>query len=117
MSAWNHLNICCPGDSRKHCRKQDRTFDQEKQHILFKLPGNPITYTFIKSPSSPIFKSLGTLKIGDMFQMSTLKFVYESLNKMNSMNTLSTLQIIIILLLRRTTWNKIYKLYWMYTME
>ena len=53
-------------------------------HTVFKLPGNPDTFwlvdSFVKEPSSPIFKSLNILKIYDIFNIETLKFVYDSLN-------------------------------------
>ena len=39
--------------------------------------------TFVKSPSDPIFNKLEILKVRDIFNLSTLKFVYESLNKLN----------------------------------
>ena len=37
----------------------------------------------LKVPSGPIFKELGILKIDDIFSVTTLTFVYESLNKLN----------------------------------
>ena len=56
-------------------------------HTVFKLPGNPDIFwlvdSFVKEPSSPIFKSLNILKIYDIFNIETLKFVYDSLNKVN----------------------------------
>ena len=56
-------------------------------HTVFKLPGNPDMYwlidTFVKVSSSPIFKSLNILKVQDIFNTETLKFVYDSVNKSN----------------------------------
>ena len=56
-------------------------------HTLFQLPGDPVTHwymdTFVKVPSDPIFKELGILKINDIYKITTLTFVYESLNKVN----------------------------------
>ena len=42
-----------------------------------------IVDTFIKIPSDPIFKKLDILKVQDLFKLCTLKFVYESVNKLN----------------------------------
>ena len=39
--------------------------------------------TFEKAHSEPIFKELKILKIHDIYKLTTLKFVYESLNKLN----------------------------------
>lgn len=39
--------------------------------------------TFAKVPSDPLFKKLGILKVHDIYNLSTIKFVYESLNKLN----------------------------------
>ena len=56
-------------------------------HTTFKLPGPPDTFwlvdTFVKEPSLPIFKNLNILKIYDIFNIETLKFVYDSLKKSN----------------------------------
>ena len=56
-------------------------------HTIFELPGNPTTYwyvdTFIKVPSDPLFKELEILKVQDIFKITTLNFVYDSLNKLN----------------------------------
>ena len=55
--------------------------------LLFDIPSVPLMYwyvdTFQKSPSEPIFKELGILKVQDIYKLSTLKFVYDSLNKHN----------------------------------
>ena len=54
---------------------------------LFKLPGEHESYwyidTFVKPSSSPLFTELGILKLYDIFKVSTLLFVYESLNELN----------------------------------
>ena len=39
--------------------------------------------TFAKVPSDPLFKKLGILKVHDIYNLTTIKFVYESLNKLN----------------------------------
>jgi len=56
-------------------------------HTIFKLPGNPdiiwLIDSFEKQPSSPIFNKLKILKIVDIFNIETLKFVYDSLKKCN----------------------------------
>ena len=56
-------------------------------HTIFELPGDPVAYwyvdTFIKIPSDPLFKELEILKVHDIFKMTTLNFVYDSLNKLN----------------------------------
>ena len=39
--------------------------------------------TFVKVPSDPLFRELGILKVQDIYKLTTLKFVYESLNKLN----------------------------------
>ena len=39
--------------------------------------------TFVKVPSNPLFKELEILKVTDLFKLCTLKFVYDSLNKLN----------------------------------
>ena len=70
-------------------KKAIRTIANKCNNIntVFKLTGNPHMYwlidTFVKEPSSPIFKSLNILKIQDIFNAETLKFVYESVNKLN----------------------------------
>ena len=60
---------------------------QRNIHTTFELPGDPVMYwyvdTFIKVPSDPLFKELGILKVQDIFKMTTLNFVYDSLNKLN----------------------------------
>ena len=56
-------------------------------YTTFKLPGNPDTLwlvdSFVKEPSLPIFKNLNILKIYDIFKAETLKFVFDSVNKLN----------------------------------
>ena len=39
--------------------------------------------SFLKVPSDPLFKKLGILKVHDIYNLTTIKFVYESLNKLN----------------------------------
>ena len=54
---------------------------------LFKLPGEQTTYwyvdTFVKPSSGPLFRELGILELNDIFKLSSLNFVYESLNELN----------------------------------
>ena len=54
---------------------------------LFELPGEHTSYwyidTFVKPSSTPLFKELGILKLHDIFKLSVLIFVYESLNELN----------------------------------
>ena len=54
---------------------------------LFTLPGEQETHwyidTFVKPSSSPLFSELGILKLFDVYKVSTLLFVYESLNELN----------------------------------
>ena len=54
---------------------------------LFKLPGEQESHwyvdTFVKPSSSPLFTELGILKLYDVFKVSTLLFVYESVNELN----------------------------------
>ena len=54
---------------------------------LFTLPGEHETHwyinTFVKPSSSPLFSELGILKLFDVYKVSTLLFVYESLNELN----------------------------------
>ena len=70
-------------------KKAVRTISNKFNNIytIFKLPGNPDIFwfvdSFVKEPSSPIFKNLNFLKIQDIFSTETLKFVYDSLNKCN----------------------------------
>ena len=70
-------------------KKAVRTISNKLNNILttFKLPGNPDTFwlvdSFVKEPSTPIFKNLNILKIHDVFHSETLKFVYDSLKKLN----------------------------------
>lgn len=56
-------------------------------NTLIDIPSDPITYwyldTYAKTPSHPLFKELGILKFHDIYKLATLKFVYESLNKLN----------------------------------
>ena len=56
-------------------------------NILIDLPNDPVMYwyvdTFVKVPSDPLFKKLGILKVHDIYNLTTIKFVYESLNKLN----------------------------------
>ena len=56
-------------------------------NLLIDLPNDPVMYwyvdTFTKVPSDPLFKKLGILKVHDIYNLTTLKFVYESLNKLN----------------------------------
>ena len=40
-------------------------------------------YTFTKVSSNPLFADLGILKVKDIYRLSTLKFVYSSINKTN----------------------------------
>ena len=55
--------------------------------ITFELPGDPATFwyfdTFRKVPCDPIFKELEILKLQDIYNLTTLTFVYESLNNLN----------------------------------
>ena len=48
---------------------------------------DPFTYwyvdTFVKVPSNPIFRKLGISNVYDIYNFTTLKFVYESVNKSN----------------------------------
>ena len=37
----------------------------------------------MKVPSSPLYKELGILKLQDIYELTTLIFVYESLNALN----------------------------------
>ena len=39
--------------------------------------------SFVKVASDPLFKELKILKIHDIYKLITLKFVYESVNKLN----------------------------------
>ena len=54
---------------------------------LFDIPDNPVTYwyfdTFIKTHSDPIFAELKLLKVHDIYKLTTLIFVYESVKKIN----------------------------------
>ena len=45
--------------------------------------------TYNKVPSDPLFKDCGILKVDGIYKLSTLNFVYESLNKLNP-NQLNT---------------------------
>ena len=55
--------------------------------LLIDIPDNPVMYwyvdTFVKVASDPLFKELKILKIHDIYKLTTLKFVYESVNKLN----------------------------------
>ena len=56
-------------------------------HLVIDLLSEPAIYwyvdSFVKVPSDPIFKDLGILKVQDVYKLTTLKFIYESLNKLN----------------------------------
>ena len=57
----------------------------ENESVLINVEPMSLWYvdTFVKEPSDPIFKKLEILKVQDLFKLSTLKFVYESINKLN----------------------------------
>ena len=55
--------------------------------LLIDVYDNPVMYwyvdTFVKVASDPLFKELKILKVYDIYKLTILKFVYESLNKLN----------------------------------
>ena len=55
--------------------------------VLIDISNDPVMYwyvdTYIKVPSDPLFKDRGILKVHDIYKLTTLIFVYESLNKLN----------------------------------
>ena len=57
----------------------------DNQSILIDIGPMSLWYvdTFVKVPSDPIFKKLELLKVTDLYKLCTLKFVYESVNKLN----------------------------------
>ena len=62
-----------------------RIIFNDNQSILIDVGPMSLWYvdTFVKVPSDPIFKKLEILKVTDLFKLCTLKFVYDSLNKLN----------------------------------
>ena len=65
--------------------KTARLIFNDNQSILIDV--GPMSHwyldTFVSEPSDPIFKKLEILKVTDLFKLCTLKFVYDSLNKLN----------------------------------